>query len=81
MRTRKEEQKRVVLWVAVSGAPFVILALVYNYARWGDVTATGYGPYLGAFFGGSVFDGAWGMLASPNNAPVATGNSTSSITL
>ncbi|MEO8845536.1 MAG: phospholipid carrier-dependent glycosyltransferase [Kofleriaceae bacterium] len=68
LRARRDELKRAALWAAVSGAPFLIVALAYNYARWGDVTATGYGPYLGAFFGGSVFDGAWGMLASPNKS-------------
>ncbi len=60
--------RRVWLWAAVTGAPFVLLAFLYNYARWGSITATGYGPYLDAFFGGSVFDGAWGMLASPNKS-------------
>jgi hypothetical protein len=68
LRTRREELKRVILWATVSGAPFVVLALSYNYARWGSITATGYGPYLDAFFGGSVVDGAWGMLASPNKS-------------
>lgn len=68
LRARRDELKRVALWAAVSGAPFLVLALAYNYARWGSVTATGYGPYLDAFFGGSIFDGAWGMLASPNKS-------------
>ena len=68
LRARREELKRVALWAAVAGAPFLVLALAYNYARWGSVTATGYGPYLDAFFGGSIFDGAWGMLASPNKS-------------
>ena len=68
LRGRREELKRVILWGAVSGGPFVILAASYNYARWGSITATGYGPYLDAFFGGSVVDGAWGMLASPNKS-------------
>jgi hypothetical protein len=30
--------------------------------------ARGYEPYLDAYFGGSLFDGAWGMLASPNKS-------------
>jgi hypothetical protein len=68
LRGRRAELRRVALWAAVAGAPFLVLALVYNYARWGSVTATGYGPYLDAFFGGSIFDGAWGMLASPNKS-------------
>jgi hypothetical protein len=68
LRTRREALKRVVGWAAVTATPCVIVALAYNYARWDDVTATGYGPYLGAFFGGSIFDGAWGMLASPNKS-------------
>jgi hypothetical protein len=44
------------------------LALAYNWARWGSITASGYEPYLAMYFGGSVFDGAWGMLASPNKS-------------
>ena len=68
LRARRAELLTVLLWAAISSTPFVILALGYNYARWGAVTATGYGPYLDAFFGGSLFDGAWGMLASPNKS-------------
>lgn len=59
---------RVLIWSAIAGAPFLVAALVYNYLRWGSIVETGYGPYLSAFFGGSVFDGAWGMLASPNKS-------------
>jgi hypothetical protein len=55
-------------WAAVTGVPFVVLALVYNYLRWGDIAKSGYEPYLSWYFGGSVLDGAWGMLASPNKS-------------
>jgi hypothetical protein len=68
LRRRRPELKRVVMWAAASGAPFVVLAMIYNYARWGSPVSTGYGPYLDAYFGGSVFDGLWGMLASPNKS-------------
>jgi len=68
LRDRKAELRRVLGWAAAAGAPFAVLALVYNYLRWGSVLETGYGPYLGAFFGGSLFDGAAGMLASPNKS-------------
>jgi hypothetical protein len=67
-RKQRGDLKRVLLWSAIAGAPFLVLALVYNYARWGSITATGYEPYLEMYFGGSVFDGAWGMLASPNKS-------------
>jgi len=67
-RKRLVDLKRVLAWAAIAGTPFVVLALAYNYARWGSVTATGYEPYLDMYFGGSVFDGAWGMLASPNKS-------------
>lgn len=59
---------RVLAWTAVTGVPFVVLALVYNYLRFSSITRTGYEPYLSWYFGGSVFDGAWGMLASPNKS-------------
>lgn len=68
LRRRRDELVRVLGWAAVTGAPFVVLALVYNWARWGSVARTGYEPYLEAYFGGSVFDGAWGMLLSPNKS-------------
>ncbi|MFT3694573.1 MAG: hypothetical protein QM831_15600 [Kofleriaceae bacterium] len=55
-------------WAAAGVAGFLVIALAYNYARWGSPFATGYGPYLDAFFGGKLFDGAWGMLASPNKS-------------
>jgi hypothetical protein len=61
-------RRRVFGWAAVAGAPFVILALIYNYLRWDSPLESGYGPYLGAYFGGSLFDGLWGMLASPDKS-------------
>ncbi len=61
-------RRRVLGWAAVAGAPFVVLALVYNDLRWDSPFETGYGPYLGAYFGGSLFDGAWGMLGSPDKS-------------
>ena len=48
--------------------PLVALALAYNWARWGSVARTGYEPYLDVYFGGSLADGAWGMLLSPNKS-------------
>ena len=68
LRRRLDDLWRVVAWAAVAGAPLLALALYYNWARWGAVTQSGYEPYLNAYFGGSVFDGAWGMLASPNKS-------------
>ena len=68
LRHRRAELVRALTWAAAAGAPWVALALAYNWARWGDVTRTGYEPYLGAYFGGSVFDGMWGMLGSPNKS-------------
>ena len=67
-RKRRPELGRVLAWAAIAGAPFLVLALVYNYLRWGSITQTGYEPYLDMYFGGSLFDGAWGMLASPNKS-------------
>ena len=68
LRRRRDELKRVVAWSAVTAGPLLVLALVYNYLRFSSITATGYEPYLSWYFGGSVFDGAWGMLASPNKS-------------
>ncbi len=68
LRKRRAELLGVIKWAAVTGAPLLVLALAYNWARWGSITKTGYEPYLDAYFGGSLFDGAWGMLASPNKS-------------
>lgn len=67
-RDRRREFVRALGWAAAAAAPWLVLAMVYNAIRWGSPLETGYGPYLGAFFGGSLFDGAWGMLASPNKS-------------
>ncbi len=68
LRKRLDELWRVVGWTAVTGVPLLALALAYNWARWGSIARTGYEPYLDAYFGGSLFDGAWGMLGSPNKS-------------
>ncbi len=68
LRRRRAELVTVVKWAAVTGVPLVVVALAYNWARWGSITRTGYEPYLEAYFGGSVFDGVWGMLLSPNKS-------------
>lgn len=68
LRKRRRELATVVGWAAVTGVPLLGLALFYNWARWGSVARTGYEPYLDAFFGGSLFDGMWGMLLSPNKS-------------
>ena len=68
LRRRLDDLWRVIGWAAVTGGPLLALALLYNWARWGSIARTGYEPYLDAYFGGSLFDGAWGMLASPNKS-------------
>jgi hypothetical protein len=70
LRHRRAELVRVLGWAALAAIPLAALALLYNWARWGSIARTGYEPYLGAYFGGSVFDGAWGMLLSPNKSAV-----------
>ena len=60
--------KQPLAWAALAGAPFVALAAWYNVARWGSPLSSGYEPYLDAYFGGSVLDGAWGMLLSPGKS-------------
>ncbi|MCX5742296.1 MAG: hypothetical protein NT062_07355 [Proteobacteria bacterium] len=68
LRKRRAALVTVLTWGAVTGVPLVALALYYNWLRWGSITATGYEPYLDIYFGGSMFDGAWGMLLSPNKS-------------
>lgn len=68
LRKRRAELVRVAGWASVTAGPLLVLALVYNYLRFGSITHTGYEPYLSWYFGGSVFDGAWGMLGSANKS-------------
>ncbi len=68
LRHRRFELRQVLLAALVGGAPFLLLAAGYNYARWGTIAETGYGPYIGRFFGGSTFFGLWGTLLSPNKS-------------
>lgn len=68
LRRRRAELWRTLGVAALAGLPFAALALGYNWVRWGSVTQTGYEPYLGAYFGGDLFDGLWGMVASPNKS-------------
>jgi hypothetical protein len=68
LRKRRAELVTVAKWGAVTGVPLACVALAYNYVRWGSIAKTGYEPYLDAYFGGSLFDGAWGMLLSPNKS-------------
>ena len=42
LRNRRPELVRVLAWAAATGAPFAVLALAYNWARWGSITRTGY---------------------------------------
>lgn len=68
LRARRAELARALAWATAALAPFVAVAIAYNLARWGRATASGYEPYLGAYLGGSVLDGAWGMLFSPTKS-------------
>jgi hypothetical protein len=68
LRKQRADLKRVVIWASATAGPLLVLALVYNYLRFGSITETGYEPYLSWYFGGSIFDGAWGMLASVNKS-------------
>jgi hypothetical protein len=68
LRQRLRELREVLMWAAICGLPFVLLAAGYNYARWGSFTKSGYETYIDVFFGGSVFAGVWGMLLSPNKS-------------
>jgi hypothetical protein len=68
LRKQRADLKRVVIWASATAGPLLVLALVYNYLRFGSITQTGYEPYLSWYFGGSIFDGAWGTLASPNKS-------------
>jgi hypothetical protein len=68
LRKQRGDLKRVAIWASATGLPLLVLGLVYNYLRFGSITQTGYEPYLSWYFGGSIFDGAWGMLASANKS-------------
>jgi hypothetical protein len=66
--SRRDALLRVLAGAAITGSAFFFLALLYNYLRWSDVTSSGYEGYLANYFGGSLFDGTWGMWFSPNKS-------------
>jgi hypothetical protein len=68
LRKQRGDLKRVVIWASATALPLLVLALGYNYLRFGSIVTTGYEPYLAWYFGGSIFDGAWGMVASANKS-------------
>jgi hypothetical protein len=52
----------------VAALPFAALALLYNYARWGDVFAVGYDLSSEAGIRENVAVGLWGMFLSPGKS-------------
>jgi hypothetical protein len=59
---------RLVLGIATTAGPFLVLALVYNTLCWGSPTGTGYGPYFATYWGENSWVGLWGMLLSPGKS-------------
>jgi Dolichyl-phosphate-mannose-protein mannosyltransferase len=65
-RWRREPRRLLVFfgWAALMLVPFVVVILLYNWARWGSLLDTGYGP-IG---GGSIWRGLWGLFFSPGKS-------------
>jgi hypothetical protein len=74
LRGRWRELGRVVATAAVAAAPFVLLILLHNYARWGSFTSSGYTlkPTAGLLqrspFQERLPVGLWGLFLSPGKS-------------
>lgn len=65
-RFRRELRRLVVFfaWAALLMVPFAAVILYYNWLRWGNAFDSGYG----AFGGGSIWRGLWGLFFSPGKS-------------
>jgi len=59
---------RLALAAATTSAPFLLLALVYNYLCWGSPLSTGYHAYFDSYWGEQPLIGLWGMFLSPGKS-------------
>jgi len=53
---------------ALTGAPFLIASLVYNYLCWGSPLSTGYTPYFATYWGENPLISLWGTFLSPGKS-------------
>lgn len=67
LRRDRQALGRVAGWSTLALAPFAILTLAYNAARWGSPFDTGYGETL-SLARESIAVGLWGMFLSPGKS-------------
>src|SRR6266545_106220 len=68
LRPRWRLVARLAGWAALTGAPFLVVALLYNALCWGSPLATGYAPYFDAYWGENILVGLWGVFLSPGKS-------------
>jgi len=59
---------RLAGWAAITSAPFLAVALFYNWLCWGSPVRTGYASYVDIYWGENVLVGLWGMFLSPGKS-------------
>jgi hypothetical protein len=70
LRLRPEWRRiaRLAAWAALTSAPFLAAALVYNALCWGSPLGTGYAPYFETYWGENILVGLWGVFLSPGKS-------------
>jgi hypothetical protein len=67
-RAAWRDRLRLVPHAALTAAPWLIAALVYNYLCWGSPTGTGYAAYFDSLFHENPLWRLWGMFLSPGKS-------------
>jgi hypothetical protein len=68
---RRDRRQLVRVWGAlgVGLVPGAVMAMFYNWVRWGSLLRSGYGPFVDEFFGhGQLSMGLQGLLLSPGTS-------------
>lgn len=53
---------------ALTGVPFLLASMIYNYLCWGSPTSTGYTPYFATYWGENPAISLWGTFLSPGKS-------------
>jgi hypothetical protein len=69
LRRDPRQLVRVWGWLGLGLVPGAIMAMFYNWVRWGSLLRSGYGPFVDEFFGhGQLSMGLQGLLLSPGTS-------------
>lgn len=68
LRNEPRRLLKAIGWAAVGMSPFLVLILVYNWARWGSALVTGYESRGEPARSENLLFGLWGLLLSPGKS-------------